>query len=416
MQKLRRTAVKGARMLRERRAVRHRVRVAKSGKIQWIGVTGSCGKSTTVHLLAEVLSKSGRCLKPTGGNLPVALPFCILRVTPEHKYVVQEIGTEQPGHIRHNCRMFRPEIGVVMNVGSDHYAQFRSEDAIAEEKADLVRSLPAHGVAILNADDHRVAAMADESKARVVTFGIEKDADYRAREISARWPATLGFKVEHQGKCYSVETQLFGAHLAPNILACLAAAHTCGLPIEDVIDELRTIFPVEGRMSQVKTEAGVTFIRDDFKAPWWGLPLTIDFICKADASRKILVLGEMSDNPGNKARKFRRLINTAVDQLDLIVVVGEAASQLNETLRNNEKMRAFHTILEADRFLAENLKAGDLVVLKGIAADHLERLARARIGTVGCWRSRCGRKYLCSQCDLIATAAGPDDPLPVGKW
>ncbi|MDA0813539.1 MAG: UDP-N-acetylmuramoyl-tripeptide--D-alanyl-D-alanine ligase [Verrucomicrobia bacterium] len=410
--KLRRIVGTVVKRLREHRAARHRNHLGKVADIRWIGVTGSCGKSTTVHLLTEVLRKRGRCPKPSGGNLPEALPVCLLRVTSSHNAVVQEIGTMNPGHIRHNCRIFRPEIGVVMNVGTDHYAQFRSEDAIAHEKADLVRALPSDGVAILNADDPRVAAMAGETKARIVTFGIEKDADYRAHAVAANWPSAVGFRLEHEGKSYHLQSRLFGCHLVPNLLACIAAAHTCGMPIEEAIAALSEIEPVDGRMSEVKAPDGVTFIRDDYKAPWWGLPLTIGFLCAADAQRKVLVLGEMSDNPGNKARKFRRLINSALDQLDMIVVVGEAAGQLNESLLASKKIQAFHTIKEAHDFLTTILQPGDLVVLKGLAADHLERLARARVETVGCWRDRCGRRNLCTGCEFLAVPAGSNERLP----
>ncbi|MEZ5329324.1 MAG: UDP-N-acetylmuramoyl-tripeptide--D-alanyl-D-alanine ligase [Verrucomicrobiales bacterium] len=403
-----------AKRWRERRAARHRMRLGRIAEIRWIGVTGSCGKSTTVHLLTEVLRKRGRCPKPSGGNLPDAVPVCLLRVTPDHNAVVQEIGTMSPGHIRHNCRIFRPEIGVVMNVGSDHYAQFRSEDAIAEEKADLVRALPADGVAILNADDPRVAAMAGHTSARVVTFGIVKEADYRAQDVSANWPASVGFRLDHQGQSYRLESRLFGSHLVPNLLACIAAAHTCGMPIEEVISALGEIEPVDGRMSEVKAPDGVTFIRDDYKAPWWGLPLTIEFLRNAEAQRKVLVIGEMSDNPGNKGRKFRRLINTALIELDMIVVVGEAAGQLNESLLESEKIQAFDRIADAHEFLTTFLKSGDLVVLKGLVADHLERLARARVETVGCWRDRCGRRTLCTDCEFLPISAGSNERVPAG--
>ncbi|MDA0813538.1 MAG: Mur ligase family protein, partial [Verrucomicrobia bacterium] len=258
------------------------------------------------------------------------------------------------------------------------------------------------------ADDPRVAAMARSSAARTVTFGIEQDADYRARDVSAVWPKGVSFVLEHDGKEHRVETGLFGAHFAPNVLASLATAHIAGMPLEDAVAAVREIVPLEGRMSEVKSPDGVTFIRDDYKAPWWGLPFTVEFIRDAQAMRKVLVLGEMSDNPGDKATKFRRVINSALDHVACIVVVGPAGRKLNSALLEHERVEVCDTIDEARRYLASFLLSGDLVVLKGIVADHLERLARARVETVGCWRSRCGRKHLCSECDLLVIPAGPD--------
>ncbi|MEZ5329323.1 MAG: hypothetical protein R3F19_30095 [Verrucomicrobiales bacterium] len=163
-------------------------------------------------------------------------------------------------------------------------------------------------------------------------------------------------------------------------------------------------------MSEVKAPDGVTFIRDDYKAPWWGLPFTVAFIRDAQAERKVLVLGEMSDNPGDKATKFRRVINSALDHVHRIVVVGPAGRKLNSALLEHDRVEVCDTIEAANRYLTGVLQSGDLVVLKGIVADHLERLARVRVEPVGCWRSRCGRKHLCSECDLLKVPAGPDDP------
>lgn len=398
-------------ILRQRRAMWHRARL-DSFPITWIAVTGSCGKSTTVHLLARMLSLHGCCPEPGGGgNYTGTVPLAILGVKHSDRYVVQELGTHVPGSIRRLARMVKPHIGVVMNVGTDHYTQFKSQDAIAEEKADLVRALPADGIVVLNADDPRVSAMAAQSKARVVTFGIANAADYRACDVTSAWPGTVSFVLEHGDEHHRVETSLFGAHLAPNVLASLAVAHIVGMPLATAISAVREVKPIGGRMSEVRAAGGVTFIRDDYKAPWWGLPLTVDFVREATAGRKILVLGELSDNPGNKATKFRRFINSALDHADLVVVAGPAETKLNKSLREHGRVEVCPTVEGANRFLSGWLQAGDLVVIKGNIADHLERLAHSRSGKVGCWRNRCSRALHCTVCDQLAQPAGTGEPL-----
>ena len=399
-------------VFRQWRARRYRAKLDSAG-IEWIAVTGSCGKSTTARLLAGVLSRHGACPEPEPeSNYTGTVPLSILRVKTTDRYVVQEIGTHMPGSIKKLAGMVRPRIGIIMNVGTDHYTQFGGQDAIAEEKAALARSLPADGVAILNADDPRVAAMASDTAARVVTFGIEQDADFRAREVSAAWPEPAAFVLEHEGRTYPVRTRMFGAHLVPNVLATLAAAHHAGVSMEDAIEGVAQVEPIDGRMSEVKTSGGATFIRDDLKAPWWALELAVDFLRDANAKKKVLVLGEMSDNPGNKGRKFRRLINGTLDHVDLIVVAGPAIAKLNKSLREHSKVKVCQTVREASGFLDTILGPGDLVVLKGRLQDHLERLAHCRVGIVGCWRSRCGRIIQCSNCDLLETPAEPEDAVP----
>lgn len=325
---------------------------------------------------------------------------------------MQEIGTHVPGTIAALCDMVQPGIGVVMNVGTDHYSMFKSEEAIATEKADLVRSLDAEGVAVINADDAFVSAMAKETKARVVTFGVDSEADFRATEVHSQWPEPLAFSLVFEGGIYPVTTKLHGKHFAPNVLAAMAAACAVGLSIEQVVAAVGDAEPVSGRMSEVKAPDGVSFIRDDFKAPWWGIPLAIEFLQDSNAQRKILILGEMSDNPGNKGRKFRRLVNSAVEIADLVVVVGSAAGELNQQLKGKDNVRPAATISAARDLLSEYLRSGDLVLIKGMLADHLERLAWDHTTEVGCWRSRCGINKQCSTCLHLAVPAAAGDPLP----
>ena len=396
----------------QHRAIRHRLRIGREqSAIRWIGVTGSCGKSTTCQILAKVLASHGACAMPNvRWNYTGTVPLSILRVTTDDRYVVQEIATHVPGSIERICKMFRPEIAIVMNVGTDHYSQFGSQEAIANEKAALVRALPADGVAVLNADDPQVAAMASATMARTVTFGIENAASYRAHDVSSAWPCGVSFDLEHDGARYAVETQLYGAHFALNVLASLAAAHVAGMPLEEAVAVVGSAGPVPGRMSEVKVPGGATFIRDDLKAPWWALSLTIDFLRGAQAKRRVLVLGEMSDNPGG-SNKFRRFINLALEHVELLVVTGPAAGKLNKSLGEHPKLQVCHTVADANDFLRGSLASGDLVVLKGRLEDHLERLAHSHTGNVGCWRSRCGRTIQCSACDLLEMPAAADEPV-----
>lgn len=397
----------------QRKARSYRKKLRKISDAQWIGVTGSCGKSTTTRLLAHLLGKKADCPLPNEAwNYTGTVPLAILSVQPTQDFVVQEIGTHVPGTIAKLCEMIQPDVGVVMNVGTDHYSMFKGIEGIAHEKADLVRALGPENIVVLNVDDVHVSAMAKLATAKVVTFGVDSQADFRAMDVSSQWPEPLSFNLVHKGARYPVSTILHGKHLAPNVLAAMAAACSVGLEIDDVVQFIKDAEPVSGRMSEVRAADGVTFIRDDFKAPWWGIPLAIEFLDEAIATRKIAVLGEMSDNPGNKGRKFRRLVKSAAEVADLVVIVGAAAGELNQQLKNAENIKAVATVSAAREFLAETLVRGDLVLLKGMLADHLERLAWAHTTEVGCWRERCRRNIPCSKCDLMAVPAESGDPLP----
>ena len=137
-----------------------------------VGVTGSSGKTTTKDLLAQVLAAAGPVVAPAGSlNNELGLPHTVLRAGVDTRFLVLELGARGVGHIRYLCDIARPDVGVVVNVGVAHLGEFGSVDAIATAKAELVEALPAHGAAVLNADDPKVRAMAARTAARVVLAG-----------------------------------------------------------------------------------------------------------------------------------------------------------------------------------------------------------------------------------------------------
>ncbi len=137
-----------------------------------IGITGSSGKTSTKDLLASVLSSSAPTVAPAGSlNSEVGVPLTVFRVTPQTRFLVVEMGARGIGHIAYLTRIAPPSIGIELNVGTAHVGEFGSREAIAVAKAELVQALPASGLAVLNADDPAVRAMAAQTTARVQLVG-----------------------------------------------------------------------------------------------------------------------------------------------------------------------------------------------------------------------------------------------------
>ena len=376
--------------------------------VTFIGVTGSAGKTTTTRLLPAMLEGAGPVAQTdrlVGQLNEVQLVArLVLSTRARHRFAVFEMGTGGPGIIRRFIRVLRPQIGVVTNINGDHFTAFRSLEETAKEKGQVVEALPATGVAVLNADDPRVLAMASRTRARVLTYGITSTtADVRGEDVSGSWPDRVSMTVVTRDARVPVRTRLVGEHFATHVLAALAAATAAGVPLADAARAIEQQEPPDGRCS-VHEVNGVTFVRDDWKAPLWSMAAAIRFMETARASRRILVIGTISDYPGARSPKYRAVAKQAVGAVDHVFVVGPVAARTHFGLPP-EQLTVFETLAELHTHFEHYLRPDDLVMLKGSAtADHLQRLVLAREGGMACWRRACGRSMFCASCELRHTA------------
>lgn len=374
-------------------------------KVVFIGITGSCGKTTTKDLIAAILSEKNKGIKNKKSlNTLYSIIKTIFKVRLWHQFCVQEIGSYGPGTLNMPLDVFKPNIGVVISIGSDHYTAFRSLKATATEKGKLIKALPENGTAILNADDAYVLAMKDETTAHVITYGLSTDAMIRAENISCIWPARLSFNVIYNDESLPVKTNLCGTHWVYSVLAALAVGLVTEIPLEEGIKVVQTFEPTPGRMSPVYLKDGVVFIRDDYKAPLWSLSHALEFIKNARAGRKVIIIGTISDFPGDRARKYVSVAKQALSISNKVIFVGHLAHCSLKAKRypEDDAILAFNTIKKANDYLQNFLKEGDLVLIKGsLEADHLQRIILARTSQIGCWRSKCDKNIFCSDCKLL---------------
>ena len=353
-------------------------------RVTFIGVTGSCGKSTTKELIAAVLHSQFKGQKSPGNrNLPADIAQAILRVKPTDEFCVLEVAAAIGGEripLERPLSLVKPRIGVVTNIGSDHISAFGSVEAIAGEKSKLIAALPSHGVAILNADDPNVMAMRALYAGRTISYGLAPEAMVRAENVNAAWPERLSFTVWFDGQSQTVHTQLPGAHLVHSALAAVAVGLAMGVPLLKAVQAIQSVPPFEDRMSPVIREDGVTFIRDDVKAPLWSIPVVLDFMKSARAVRKIVVVGTISDYTGNSNRAYVSVAQQALAAADQVFFVGSRASKSLKARRypQDDALQAFPSVEAARAQLREFFRRGDLVLLKGVRHDHLESLISSR--------------------------------------
>jgi UDP-N-acetylmuramoyl-tripeptide--D-alanyl-D-alanine ligase len=359
-------------------ATLHRRRL---GAVRFIGVTGSAGKTTTKELIAAALGSELRGRKSPGeGNGMAVVAKTVLRTAKRDDFCVVEVAAgARPGLVAETARMIRPNIAVVTNVGSEHHTAFRTRERTAAEKRALVDAVMDDGVAVLNADDPYVIAMAEGFSGQVITFGCSPGATLRAEEVQSKWPEPLSFTLHTRERSLPVRTRLYGKHWVSSMLAALGVAAAMDVPTERAVDALATVGPVPSRMRPIYRN-GFTFIQDNVKAPFWAVGAALEFLADARALRKVAVIGTISDYGGSATPKYVKVARRALDVADEVVFVGPNARHALKAGKDSRPgaLLTFATVQEAGEYLRASLREGDLVLLKGSErADHLNRLLYA---------------------------------------
>jgi len=342
--------------------------------VTFIGVTGSCGKTTTKELIFAALSGRlpGR-KNPKSYNSFADVGRTVLRTSSRDRFCVVEVAAWERGSVARSAAVLRPQIAVVTTVGRDHHRAFRTLEATAAEKRALLDAVVDGGSAVLNADDPHVCGMAQGFRGRVITFGRRPGATLRAEDVRSGWPERLSFTLELEGRTLPIRTNLCGEHWVTGVLAALAVAYAMGLPMDQTADALASAQPVPGRMSPIHIN-GATLIRDDVKSPLWAVDAALDFLAQAQAERKLAVIGSLSDYASPATRVYRSVAGRALSVADEVLFVGP--NSRHATKSGDSRVHALESVPAATAYLQAHLRAGDLVLLKGTLADGFQEISR----------------------------------------
>lgn len=378
----------------------------------FVAVTGSLGKTTAKECLAAALATAAPTVRSRGNQNNGALLWRnVLRVRPWHRFAVLEIGVEAPGRMAAAAAIVRPDVAVVLNVARTHSGGFRDVEEHAAEKEVLVRALSSDGIAVLNVDDARVAAMAARAHCRVVRFGALASADVRVEETDARWPGRLRLRaVTPAGERVEVHTRLVGEHWRTSVAGALAAAWVLEVPAAAAAAAFAGVETVPGRLQPVRLPSGAIFLRDEYNGSVDTAVAAFEVLRTARAERRVLVVTDLSDIEGHVRHRRRFVADAAARVADALVVVGQSAEvgrrRAIEAGMRAEDVHAFISLEEAARFLGSELRDGDVVLLKGRTTDHAARLALAQLGPVRCWVPHCTPRRWCESCWRLGLTAG----------
>lgn len=347
---------------------------------QWgrtlVAITGSAGKTTTKEAVAAALGAKFNVLKSHGNlNNNFGLPLQLLRLAPEHEYAVVEMGMNHAGEIAALARVAGPDWGVVTNVGNAHVENFPDGQAgIARSKFELVAALPANGVAFLNSDDAYASQFGRDFLGKAVYFGQAPTSDPR---ILSATENEKGLLVRYRAREREGEfkLQMLGVHNALNMIAGLAVALEAGVDVDAAVAAISGLTAGDKR-GEVLALGRATILNDCYNSNPEALRSMIRTLAARPAQgRRILVAGEMLEL-GEHAETLHAECGKAAAEAGINVVVGvrgNARHLAGAACTGGSACLFLPDAEAAGKWLAENLRPGDVALVKGSRGVHLER-------------------------------------------
>ena len=348
-------------------------RVRSAGNLKIVAVTGSNGKTTTKNLLRSMFERVGITVAPQGSfNNQVGAPMTMLEVTDDTRFLVIEMGASSEGAIANLVRLVRPDVGIVLTIGLAHAGEFGDLDATVRAKSAMVTDLLPTDVAVLNADDPRVAQMAAITPARIVRFGEYGQVDVRASDLhSGRTGTTFTLHLA-DGQSAPVVFPVLGEHHVMNALAAAAAAEVLGVSLGDIVAALQATTRAERwRMEVLGGKDNVTIINDAYNASPDSMSAALKTLAQiaTPGCRTIAVLGEMAELGELAGEEHDRIGLLAVRlNISQMIVVGQRArrmhiSTINEGSWDGESVYV-DTPDEAFELVRSSVNPGDTVLVK----------------------------------------------------
>lgn len=363
-------------MALQRLAVYHRRQLTPTV----VGITGSVGKTSTKEVVGAVLSRRFRTLKSQRSfNSEATLPTTLLQLTPDHEVAVLEMGMWAAGEIRFLADLALPRIGIVTNVGPSHLERLGSIEAIAHAKAELPESLPADGWCILNADDPRVLAMRDRTKARVLTYGTHPDADIWADGIVSHGLSGIAFTAHSGAERLDLRLPLIGEHSVYLALAAIGAGRVLGMGWDMIRDGLQNpAAPI--RLAVVPGINGATLIDDSYNAAPLSTVAALNVLASL-SGRRIAVLGDMLELGSAEEEGHRAVGRRAAEAAQILIAVGRRARWIAEAALAHGMAPDRVTTLDRNEQAIDTLRhllaPGDQALIKGSRGVEMEQIVAA---------------------------------------
>ena len=350
----------------------------KLSALEVVGITGSQGKTTTKEFLNCILSISGKTIATDGNfNTDIGVPLTLLRCDETTKYCVLEMGARHMGDIARLTKVAKPNVGVVLVVGTAHLGEFGSVAAIAKTKSELITNLPAKSTAVLGTYDDYTPKMADSLDVKKILFG--QNQSVRAADVEIHGGFAHFDLVTPNGRT-AVSLQVLGEHQIPNALAAAAAAYALGVSNEVIAEGLITATLDSKWRMQIEEVNGVQLIHDYYNANPESMKAalkTLILLTQESGGSSWAILGKMHELGSLEVDGHRDVTShcrqIGVDHL-IAVATNLYQDEVNQSLAENMQQ---HNCLNAQAVLelVSNVSIGDVILLKASRSERFEELA-----------------------------------------
>jgi UDP-N-acetylmuramoyl-tripeptide--D-alanyl-D-alanine ligase len=346
-----------------------------------IGVAGSNGKTTAKEMIASILSQGAECLATRGNlNNHLGVPMTLLRLRARHRSAVIEMGANRAGDVEKLVQIARPSIGLITNAGAEHLQGFGSLEGVARAEGEMVAGLAPAGTAIINADDPFAALWRSLTAARVVSFGLAPDAQFRAEgvclDVEAGGFATRFTLITPAGRT-AIRLGLAGQHNVRNALGAAAAAASAGATLDEIRAGLGAMHAVKGRLQLRRRPGGAWLIDDSYNANPSSVRVGLA-VLRDMPGRHWLVLGDMAELGEFAADSHRELGALARDMgVERLYTYGSLAALAAESFGRGAE--SYEDAEALTRTLASALAPDVCLLVKGSRVNRLERIVDALV-------------------------------------
>jgi UDP-N-acetylmuramoyl-tripeptide--D-alanyl-D-alanine ligase len=342
-----------------------------------IGLTGSCGKTTTKSLIANILCQSGKVHATEGTlNNDYGMPLTLLGAKSSDDYVVLEMGANHLHEIAYLTYIARPTIALITNAGPVHLEGFGSVDGVAAGKAEIFQGLTDNGIAIINLDDHYAEYWLQQVAGHpYITFGLTDRADVYATEITLNSQGEIGFTLHTLSGNVQVRMSLMGEHNVLNALAAAAVAVAAGISLENIQRGLESATTVDKRLTARKGFNGVQLIDDTYNANPVAMEMALK-VLSGNAGEKVFVVGDMGEL-GTNAEFYHKEVGRKAKQygIDRLYAVGSLSRAVVEGFGEHAQHFPDQSALIAA--LQSELRPQVTILVKGSRSAKMENVVAA---------------------------------------